>query len=55
MMGQVGYKDVDSVSDAESVIENLSMTETHEDTPDDEVEPQGGMFFGGIWWNSSWA
>jgi len=23
--------------------------------PDDELEPQGKMFFGGIWWNSTWA
>ena len=23
--------------------------------PDDELKPQGRIFFGGIWWNSSWA
>jgi len=22
---------------------------------DDELEHQGKMFFGGIWWNSTWA
>ena len=31
------------------------MIEAQEDTPDDEIEPQGRMFFGGIWWNSSWG
>ena len=31
------------------------MIENHENTADDEVEPQGKIFFRGIWWDSSWA
>jgi len=43
------------VSDTESVRGDLLMSEARDDTVDDEVEPQGKIFFGGIWWDSSWA
>jgi len=45
MMGLVGHEDVDTMNDAEGVVENLSVTEAQGDTPDDEIEPQGMMFF----------
>ena len=44
-----GLVDMDVVSDAESVIENLPMTEAHEDIADDRVKFQRKIFFGGIW------
>ena len=48
MMGLVGYEDVNTVSDAESVVGTLSVTEAQGDRPDDEIETQGRMFFEGI-------
>jgi len=42
----IKQEDMNVVSDAESVIEDLPipMTEVHEDTSNDEVEPQGKIF-----------
>ena len=37
------------VSDAESVRGDLLMSEARDDTVDDELEPQGKIFFEGIW------
>ena len=47
-MGIVGHDDEDTVSDAESAIRNTPMIEDQGVIPDDELEPQGRMFFGDI-------
>ena len=51
----VRYDDDDTVSDVESATKNMPVTEDQEAIPNDEFEPQEEMFFGGIWWDSSWA
>ena len=45
MVGLGGHEDVDIVSDAKSAIRNISVTKVYGDTPDDEIGPQGRMFF----------
>ena len=53
--GLVGHNNKDTISDVESAIRNMPMTEDHGVILDDELEHQGKMFFGGIWSNSTWA
>ena len=43
------------VGDAESVIGDLLLIETPEVVMNDEIGPQGKIFFRGIWWDSSCA
>ena len=33
----------------------MPVMEDREVVPNDEMESQGKMFYGGIWWNSTWA
>ena len=54
-VGLVGHNDEDTVSDAESAIKNVPVTVDLGVLPNDELKPQGRIFFGGIWWDSSWA
>ena len=46
---------MDTISDVESAVRKMSVTEDQGDPPDNGVESQGRMFFGGIWWKSSWG
>jgi len=48
-------KNIDMVVDDESFIGDLPVTETLYATLSNEVESQGKISFGGIWWNASWA
>ena len=48
MTSLMRQKDMDVVSDAESVIGDLPMTEAHDNTVDDGIEFQRKIFFGGI-------
>ena len=51
----VGHDDEDTVSDAESVVRNVPLTMDLGILSNDELSPQGRIFVGGIWWDSSWA
>lgn len=48
MTSLMRQKDMDVVSDAESVIGDLLMTEAYDNTVDDVIEFQRKIFFGGI-------
>ena len=52
-MSLMGQEGMNVVSDDESAIGNPLMTEAHVVTADDEVEPQGKIFFWGMWRDSS--
>jgi len=55
MMGLVGHNNKDTISDAESVIRNVPVIEDQRVVSNDEMGSQGKMFYGGIWWNSTWV
>ena len=54
-MGLVRHNNKDTISDAESVIRNVSVNEDQGVVSNDEMGSQGKMFYGGIWWNSTWV
>ena len=54
VMGVAKRNKKNTIKDTESVIRNVTRIEDQEDAPDAEVESPGRMFYGGIWWNSSW-
>ena len=45
----------EEISEAESAIGNAPTTVDMDILPSDEMNPEGRFFFGGIWWDSSWA
>jgi len=45
----------DEISEAESAIRNAPTTVDRGILPSNEMNPEGRIFFGGIWWNSSWV
>ena len=51
----MGEKNIDVAVDDESSIGDLPMAETFNAALSNEVESQGRISFGGIWWNASWA
>ena len=51
-MGQDGK---DEISEAESAIRNAPATVDLGVLPNDEMNPEGRIFVGGIWWDSSWV
>jgi len=53
--GLVGHDGEDAVSDAESVMRKMPVTADPGVLPSDEINPEGRIFFGGIWWDPSWA
>ena len=53
--GLVGHDGEDTVSDAESVMRKMPVTADPRVLPSDEINSEGRIFFGGIWWDSSWA
>ena len=57
-MDLVGHDEEDTVSDAESAesaVRNVPITMDLGILSNDELSPQGRIFVGGIWWDSSWA
>ena len=54
VMGVAERNKENTIKDDESVIRNVTRIEDQEDAPEAEVESPGKMFYGGIWWNSSW-
>ena len=40
---------------AESIIEDLPMTEDRDAALGEDTDSQGRILLGGVWWNSSWA
>ena len=54
-VGLEGHDEEDAVSDAKSAIRNMPVTVDLGVLPGDELKPEGRIFFGGIWWDSSWA
>jgi len=45
----------DEISEAESAIRDAPATVDLGVLPNDEMNPEGRIFFGGIWWDSSWV
>ena len=45
----------DEISEAESAIRDAPATVDLGVLPNDEMDPEGRIFVGGIWWNSSWV
>jgi len=52
---RMGQDDKDETSEAESAIRNVPTTVELGVLPNDEMNPEGRIFFGGIWWDSSWV
>ena len=48
-------EDSSLVNDVESIIRDLSTPEIQDDITNQGAKPQKGIFFGAIWWDSSWA
>ena len=51
----MGHDDEDAVSEAESAMRKMPVTVDPGVLPSDELNPEGRIFFGGIWWDYSWA
>jgi len=52
---RIGQDNKDEISEAESAIRNAPTTVDLGVLPNNEMNPEGRIFFGGIWWDSSWV
>jgi len=52
---RMGQDEEDDISEAESAIRNAPAAEDLGVLPNEEMNPDGRIFVGGIWWNSSWV
>ena len=54
-MSLMGQENMELIDDAQSIVGDLPMDETPGTTIDDEIDFEGKLSSGSIWWNSSWA
>jgi len=52
---RMGQDEADDINEAESAIRDTPVTEDLGVLPNEEVNPDGRIFVGGIWWNSCWV
>jgi len=52
---RLGQNEKDDINEAESAIRDAPAAEDLGVLPNDEMNPDGRIFVGGIWWNSSWV
>ena len=52
---RMGQDEEDDISEAESAIRNAPAAEDLGVLPNEEMNPDGRIFVGGIWWNSCWV
>ena len=52
---RMGQEESDDSNEAESAIRDVPVTEDLGVLPDEEMNPDGRIFVGGIWWNSCWV
>jgi len=51
----MGQDEADDINEAESAIRDAPVAEDLGVLPNEEMNPDGRIFVGGIWWNSCWV